>query len=386
MNTPTPARIAAAIADLGAEAVRDAWHLTNAWARLGAVKPADPVGVPLLELRHALERPRVDTQAVAAVTHWRDRGARGLLGLAGQPGRGKSHAGVCWAIDRAREHKDTLWVACADWPESKARANERDALVRRASHASALVLDDIGAGNSKAPWVAEQLEGLLLARVSRSGTLLITNKSRAELAVWLGGRLWDRLAYAGGIVEIGGEESMRARDDVELDMFGRSPRWHAARELVDLVGCELVDGRLDVGRKLEADAAAYRLQVEAGADPKAGPCARACKLLGLDSAKVRRRAAELAEAEAEIIRRACRDYGVELDVDALVNDGIAAALVKIVDEKLAKRDAVGVTVAAQRVDEPKLDELRREHDRKVIDLKSRAAAQSDAPQGEAVPA
>lgn len=313
MNAPTPARIAAAIADLASEQAIDAWHYTTAWARLGAAKPADPIGIPLLELRHALERPRGKTQSTAVVEHWRRDGARGLLGLAGKPGRGKSHAAACWAIDRSREHCDTLWVACADWPESKQRADEREALVRRASFASALVLDDIGAGNSKAPWVPEQMEGLLMARITRTSTLLVTNKTLDELREWLGGRLWDRLAYAGGVVEIAGDRSLRERDDVVLDELGRSPRWHACSRLVDLVGCELVDGALVVGGRLDAEARRVGNGVNV----------YAAELLGLDRDVVRARAAELEARDRALVEA----EGLDVDVsDGVTWQSLAPAL------------------------------------------------------------
>lgn len=325
MNTPTPARIAAAIADLAAEQVIEAWHFTTAWARLGAAKPADPVGVPLLELRHALERSRANTQAMTAVQHWREHGARGLLGLAGKPGRGKSHAAACWAIDRSRSHCDTLWVACADWPESKQRADERDALVRRASHATALVLDDIGAGSSAAPWVPEQMEGLLMARLTRASTLLVTNKSHDELAEWLGGRLWDRLAYAGGVVTIGGEASLRERDLTLLDEHGRSPRWHESARLVELIGCELVDGALVVGGRLDAEARRVGNGVNV----------YAAELLGLDRDAVRARAAEIEARDRALVA----ELGIDVDVsNGITYIDIAPALMLRITEN-QKREA-----------------------------------------------
>jgi hypothetical protein len=323
-----PVRIAAAIAELATDAVCEAWHYLDAVERLEARKPESPSGIQPLELRHALERPREETEAMRAMEHWRRNGARGLLALVGKVGRGKSHAAACWALDRGRDHKSTLWLACASWPAAKEQSAERAALIRQVQHASALVIDDLGAGSSAAPWVAEQFEGPLLARVGCfASTVIITNKTKAELIAWLGARLWDRLAYAGGVVEIPGSESMRERDDTPLDERGRSPRWIASAKLVGLVGCELLDGRLVVGRALEEEAAARGNGVNV----------YAAELLGLDRDTIRARAADLERRDLELVRK----YGLEADVsNGITWQSIAPGLVdRILKNQAEEREA-----------------------------------------------
>jgi hypothetical protein len=357
VSDPNPVRIAAAIADLARDTVCDAWHYLDAVERLGAREPESPVGIQPLELRHALERPRDNTEAMRAMDHWVRAGARGLLSIVGKVGRGKSHAAACWALDRGRDFKDTLWLACASWPAAKEQSAERAALIRRAQHASALVLDDLGAGSSSAPWVAEHFEGPLISRVGRfAPTVIITNKSKAELKDWLGGRLWDRLAYAGGVVEVpgcdackgtklvnerkcttcdgSGAVSMRKRDDTPLDEQARSTRWLTCARLVGVIGCELVDGRLVVGRALEQEAARVGNGVNV----------YAAELLGLDRDAVRARAALLEQRDRELVAKE------GLDVD--VSGGITfAALVPALALRIVENQAEEAAAARARADD-----------------------------------
>ncbi len=310
-----PVRIAAAIAELAAPEVCEAWHYLDAVERLGAKKPDSPLGIQPLEIRHALERPRENTEATRAMDHWRRTGARGLLAFVGKVGRGKSHAAACWAIDRGREFKSTLWIACANWPAAKEQSDERAALVRQAQHASALVIDDLGAGSSSAPWVAEHFEGPLISRIGRfASTVILSNKSKADLIAWLGARLWDRLAYAGGVVEIPGGESMRERDDTQLDEAGRSPRWHACARLVGLIGCELEDGRLVVGRALKQEAATRGNGVNV----------YAAELLGLDRDAVRARAEVIDDREARLNADLAKLCKIDLPSELTFDDMTAA--------------------------------------------------------------
>jgi hypothetical protein len=329
-----PVRIAAAIAELATDAVCEAWHYLDAVERLGAKHPNSPVGIQPLELRHALERPREDTEAMRALAHWARAGSRGLLAIVGKVGRGKTHAAACMAIDRAREHKSTLWITCASWPAGKEHTAERDDLIRRAQQAAALVLDDIGAGASSAPWVAEQLEPVLLARMGRfAPTVILSNKERADFTAWLGGRVDDRLAYAGGVVEVTGSESLRERDTTVLDERGRSPRWIASAKLVGLIGCELLDGRLVVGRALEEEAAARGNGVNV----------YAAELLGLDRDTVRARAADLERRDLELVRK----HGLEADVsNGITWQSLAPALV----DRIRKNQAEEIESAKHRAD------------------------------------
>jgi hypothetical protein len=146
---------------------------------------------------------------------------------------------------------------------------------------------------------------------------------RAELGTWLGARVWDRLAYAGGVVEVKGSESLRERDPTVLDEHGRSPRWLACAKLVGLLGCELIDGRLVVGRALEEEAAARGNGVNV----------YAAELLGLERDAVRARAAELEQRDRELVRK----LGLEADVsNGITWQSIAPALV---DRILANQKA-----------------------------------------------
>jgi hypothetical protein len=350
VSEPNPVRIAAAIADLARDNVCDAWHYLDAVERLGAREPESPVGIQPLELRHALERPRENTEAMRAMDHWVRAGARGLLSIVGKVGRGKSHAAACWALDRGRDFKDTLWLACASWPAAKEQSAERAALIRRAQHASALVLDDLGAGSSSAPWVAEHFEGPLIARVGRlAPTVLITNKSKVELKTWLGARVWDRLAYAGGVVEVTGDESLRERDDTLLDELGRSARGRSCARLVSVIGCELVDGRLVVGRALEQEAARVGNGVNV----------YAAELLGLDRDAVRARAALLEQRDRELVAKE------GLDVD--VSGGITfAALVPALALRIVQNQAE--EAAATKAHAASLDRARLELMPVLVDL------------------
>jgi hypothetical protein len=326
-----PQMIAAAIADLGGDVVRESWHFAECYRVLGAA------GVPPLELRHGLEQVERPTEPLAIMRKWGATGARGLLIFCGKNGRGKSHAGVRWAIERREHRLTTLWLPCADYPAEDYGWDERGEKVwglqsawkNKAKAARALVLDDIGAAETKRSDAQSAVEGVLMHRIAAGlPTMLISNAEEAEIKRWLGGRIMSRLNYGGGLHAFNGGKDLRETMPPlpDLDSFGRSPRLARALELLDVIGCEDDGDRLLVGRTLEY----------AGTN---AACVRACNLLGLDRAVVRARAAAMMEADRELIRRTCAEYDVETDVADLTYTELREVFVRIIDAGTAKREA-----------------------------------------------
>lgn len=297
----SPGLIAAAISALGREQVREAWRYTEAWRVLSAA------GVPVLELRHALERPTRKTEPTRVTDEWDRRGARGLLVMHGKPGTGKTHSAALWALRRFDARRPTTWLPCASWPSYG--FDEQQAWIKRGEQAPALVLDDLGAGATAAEYARKPLEGLLMQRLSQSRpTLVLSNANLAETSAWLGPRLNDRLKMAGGIYSLTMGDSLRELDDTDVDELGRSPTWHRNTEICALLGCWLDDGALVIGRALVAAA-------DNGANN------RAAEMLGLHKGKVRARAHERQREEQasadeyrNMVARLCSEYGVEFDV------------------------------------------------------------------------
>lgn len=317
-----PRHIAAAIAELGAEQVRDAWRYLQAWDAMASA------GVPRATIRECLAEPLL-TGPCRAVYDWEAKGGRGLLCLVGAPGVGKTYAAARWAVLRHYRGTSTTWLAAPTLSMLSPRA--REAKIAEVADRSALVLDDLGAGATQGDYLRDQLLGLLQHRIDGTGprglgsTLIASNADVQQLEQWLGPRIVDRCKIAGGFAPIRSSESLRKPAKVELDALGRGPEWYRAHRLVEVIGCREVeradeDGRprvdLDVGDRL--DAAARREGY--------APCRAARELLGLTRSAVEDEAGRLVEVELAMARALSDRFGVELDARALTLEGVAAAM------------------------------------------------------------
>lgn len=316
-----PRHVAAAIANLGAEKVREAWSYLDAWEAMAVA------GVPRATIRECLLEPQM-TGPVMAVLDWQAKGGRGLFCLVGDPGVGKTYAAARWAVLRHRRRLSTTWISAPTLAMLGPR--QREARVTDLAERSALVLDDIGAGLTQGDYLRDQLLGLLQHRIDGNGgrlgsTVLASNGTAEELAGWLGPRIVDRCKIAGGFAPIQSAESLRTPAEVQLDALGRGPEWYRAARLVDLIGCQEVDrydedGQprrdLDVGDALDRDA--RRDGYEA--------CKRARALLGLTQAAVEVEAQHQAELELGRIRAVRDRFGVEIEARSMSLEGLAAAM------------------------------------------------------------
>lgn len=304
MTAPPPRMVAVAIADMVRDRAIEAWHYLDDWAALTRY------GVPAHDLRHGLEAEQVKTEALTLVSSWARDSERGVLVIHGTYGVGKTHAAVRWAHNRHRRGLATKWWLAAEWPNDFAA---RDRLLRELENASALVIDDLGDGGSTSEaserMAAEsraKIAGAIGVRFARGRpTLVLSNGTREEIVAWLGGRLVDRVRVAGGVNEIRSTQSLRGRDHVKLDSEGRSPRWHAARRLVDIVGVER-DGEVwRIGRVIERSNMTDEERDATMAE------------LGLGLADVLERARELLEQDRQAIDRVADEVGEPLPVSTL---------------------------------------------------------------------
>lgn len=257
MSDESTRHIAYAISDLAAEQVREKWRYLHAWTTLRAS------GVPALLLRHVLDLEAVSTEARRVVDEWTHLGSRGLLAIVGAQDCGKSDAQVRWALQRHREGLSTMWIHAVTWGRlgfgSRDEPNEIAALLRKAEKADALIIDDVGAGDTQGSLFKTKMRGLILERGQRP-TMISGNVNKAELMLWLGSQIESRLHETGRVHHIPSSLEMR-KDDGVIDDLGRSPAWFAARKMVDYFGCErslrYVDGEyvesFDIGGQL-ADA------------------------------------------------------------------------------------------------------------------------------------
>jgi hypothetical protein len=336
-----PRIIALAIADLAADRVRAAWRCLEAWRVLSLA------GVPVLDVRHALETPEVFSEPLTHVRDFEQRGSRGMLVEHGVPGTGKTYSAVKWLLgtfDRnvAYPHSRGLtmcWLAASTWPYQDRKL--QDAWLRRGEMADRLVLDDLGAGASAAEWTRGPMEGMLMNRLAAGRpTLLVSNANGAELRSWLGPRLVDRIAMGGRIVEIKSRKSLRVPDDAELDDDGRSPVWHANTALVAAIGCRRVDGVLEVGHVLERDVeiaceAAYKLDGSEARRVAFGPCKRARILLSLDPEVIQARAAERHAREHSVCGELAETYGITIGEGGLTFHNAMDAVRQLLERRPA---------------------------------------------------
>lgn len=316
IESPPPRHVAAAIAELVAEQVRDAWRYLDSWDALVSA------GVPLADLRECLAEPR-DTEPLRQTLGWAEHSERGLLALVGTPGTGKGYAAARWVLHRHRRGLFTHWLSAESLPvDFKARGQA----LERCRPLRALVIDDVGSGATNGDAFREQLTGLIKWRLDNlRPTMLCMNGEASDIEKWLGPRIMDRIRVAGSIEPIASTLSLRREADERLDAAGRGPEWYAAKRLVDLVGCEAVqrydkDGDplpldLDVGQAL--DRAARREGYAA--------CKRVRELLGLDARLVHATAQRIADKEAREVEWAAGTLGVKTRAMSMTMEGVAAA-------------------------------------------------------------
>lgn len=341
MTTELPPRIIAlAIAELAIDLVRAAWRDLEAWRVLTGA------GVPVLELRLALETPETLTEPLARLREWNERG---VLVEHGVPGTGKTHAAILWllsTVDRNLRYPSMrglsmCWLAAATWPYQDRKL--QDAWLRRGEGADVLVLDDLGAGASAAEWTRQPMEGMLMNRISAGKrTMLITNANAAETRSWLGPRLVSRIEMGGRIVEIKSRKDLRKPDTTEVDEYGRSATWHRNAEIVEALGCRRVDGTLEVGHVLEAAtakavAAASLVDGDAAKTLAWAPCRSARELLGLDPKAIQARAREIDARERSVCGDIATTYGVEVP-----EGGITAEVAMSVVRQLLAKNTIAV--------------------------------------------
>jgi len=237
MSNPNPRHLAYAISDHAAPRVREAWRYLDSWSSLRAS------GVPALQLRHVLDLEARETEARRVVDEWEHLGARGLLALVGAQDCGKSDAATRWALRRHRAGLSTMWIHAVTWGRlgfgSSGEPNEIAALLRKAETADALVIDDVGAGDTQGELFRKKMRGLILEREQRP-TVITGNLNESHLYEWVGERIESRLHETGRIKHIGRSLQLR-KDDGNDDKHGRPPAWFAARKMVDYFGCERVD-------------------------------------------------------------------------------------------------------------------------------------------------
>lgn len=316
-----PRTVAEAVVELARDRVVEAVEYQRSWAALrrAGVSPSDT--------RAVLDDEVLDTVAIGAVQRWSRERAGGVLVIHGPPGVGKSFAAARWALERHRDGFSTVWLAAVDYPRDRPRDSatrsdgwtDRGEWLDRGARATALVVDDVGAGQATGSAFAERVRAVLIQRHGeRRPTLVLCNthglraERRDQVRAWLGERLWDRLAQAGGVVSIDEGKSLR-RDErgLDIDEHGHSKRWRETRALVDLVGCERI---ID----LDTDTPTYRVgdRLDSAARREGmAACDNAIAQLGLDPLEVK------AAADAVASRRSDHEQSA-----ALVKAAISKAL------------------------------------------------------------
>jgi hypothetical protein len=286
VEPPPPWWVAAAIAELGADKVRQAKRYLGEWEALAEA------GVPRADIRQYLAEPS-ETEPLIKLRAWAEQSEQGLLCIMGYPGTGKGFAAGWWTLDRHRRGLFTHWFVADRL--SVLSINERQEALARIIDVQALVLDDIGSGATRGDMLRDQLCSMVKIRIDQNRpTVVLSNGTADELSGWLGPRIIDRCRVAGGFVEVASRDSLRSKlTIIKLDEFARGPEWHEAKQLVDLVGCEPVE-RYDTDGRLLAveDEVGGALQNATRREGYAA-CRRVRELLDLDQRTVMARAEQL---------------------------------------------------------------------------------------------
>lgn len=146
----------------------------------------------------------------------RDQRVRNLI-LCGSPGIGKGHLAAALAILAHDAGKSIAWIDCfglfravhAAYGDNKSDPRQ---IIGQLSAAHLLVLDEIGL--RQLPADGEEIIFTILDARHKTGrqTILLGNKTAAEVKAWIGSRIYDRLR-SGGVVFCYGEwDSMRGSD------------------------------------------------------------------------------------------------------------------------------------------------------------------------------
>lgn len=295
---PSPRVLAYAIAELGGVQIRAAVQYLDDW------EAGLRYGVPVADLRHALDRKSISTDARRAVSHWHRDGERGLLALVGGYGIGKTYAAVRWVLARHHKGRPSMWWLASRWPIAFA---DQDRLLSQLGRSSALVIDDLGDGESQIKTMSADARSKIIAKLADRiaegrPTVLISNAEGSEIEAWLGGRMIDRLRFGGGIARLKPADSLRDDSEERPDKLGRSKQWHAAQRIAELVGVERDGDELRFGRLLELS-------------PER--CGEAVRLLGLDRAEVITRAREILDSERGVIEAVAAETGIDLPIREL---------------------------------------------------------------------
>jgi hypothetical protein len=307
MNAPQPKFVAEAIARLKYSDTVAAWRYLDDWSALEFSR------VPIASIRECLA-PAQLTEPLGVVLPWAEDGGRGLLCVIGPNGTGKTFAAARWVLHRHERGAWTRWLAATVLASSG--INEREKLIAESRDQPALVIDDIGAGGGDRDYLRDQLRGLIQHRVDNGrGTLVIGNATASQIAAWIGERLKDRQRAAGGVVELKSSRSLRTPVEVEPDDAGRGPEWHAARRLLDLLGCEATQDRGPDGERLPLSFRVGGLLERRCRQPlhadSVGAYARAIKALGLDEQEVLTEALRVQDEQRGAARRIGRDFGAD---------------------------------------------------------------------------
>jgi hypothetical protein len=229
---------AEAIAELGREQTIDARRYLDAWASLARSC------VPVHTIRHVLDKPKKATEALKAVDAW---GGRGPMLMLGKMGFGKSFAAAEWLRRLHLEGRPGHWLTMASWVGLTFA--EQRAELDRSTSASALVIDDLGAGGSAENKLAREWINGLILKLFGDGVpvILAANGDLDTLRTWIDGRIISRLGEVGKLEVVGGG-NMRAPDTDDVSApgcpcgarraCGHGTRWRDAFELVELLGCE----------------------------------------------------------------------------------------------------------------------------------------------------
>lgn len=152
----------------------------------------------------------------AAAVAFRDQRVRNLI-LCGSPGIGKGHLAAALAISAYDSGKSIAWIDCfglfrAVHTAYGAKDASPDDITRQLGAVYLLVLDELGL--RELPADGEEILFTILEARHKAGrqTILLGNKTAAEVRTWIGSRITDRLR-SGGVVFCYGEwDSMRGTE------------------------------------------------------------------------------------------------------------------------------------------------------------------------------
>lgn len=168
------------------------------------------------------ERPNVKPEHhtpakfLTAATAFRDQRVRNLI-LCGTPGIGKGHLAAALAIITFDSGKSIAWADCfklfrevhAAYGSDNA---EPEDITGRLGWVDLLILDELGL--RELPADGEEIIFTILDARHKAGkqTILLGNKTAAQVKTWLGSRISDRLRSGGVIFCYGEWDSMRGSD------------------------------------------------------------------------------------------------------------------------------------------------------------------------------